>query len=50
MKLLLIGFLVAAAVYLVTRGHVLFLPLLLVLPLGGALFGSGRRERRRGWW
>jgi hypothetical protein len=49
-KLLVLGFLIAAVVYLVTGGHLLFLPLLLVLPLGGALFGSRRRERRRGWW
>lgn len=50
MRLLVLGIVIAAAVYLVTGGHVLFLPLLLVLPLGGALFGSSRRERRRGWW
>jgi len=49
-KLLALGFLIAAAGYLVTGGHVLLLPLLLVLPLGGALFGSRRRERRRGPW
>jgi hypothetical protein len=49
-KLLALGFLIAAVVFLVTGGHVLFLPLLLVLPLGAALLGSRRRERRRGWW
>jgi hypothetical protein len=36
---------VAVVVYLVTGGHVIFLPLLLVLPLG-LLFG---RRRRRRW-
>jgi hypothetical protein len=47
-RLLLLGLAVAALVYLVSGGHVLFLPLLL-LPLGGALFGSrrARRSRRR---
>ena len=50
MRLLILGVVVAAAVYLITGGHVLFLPLLLVLPLGGALFGSRKRERRGRWW
>ena len=42
MRLLIIGLLVAAAIYLLSAGHILFLPLLFVLPLG--LFG-GRRRR-----
>ena len=46
MRLLVIGLLVAAAIYLLSAGHILFLPLLFVLPLG--LFG-GRRRRQRGW-
>lgn len=46
MRFLVIGLLVAAAVYLLSAGHILFLPLLFVLPLG--LFG-GRRRRSRSW-
>ena len=46
MRLLVGGLLLAAVVYLATGGHVLFLPLLLLLPLG--LFGRHRR-RRRSW-
>jgi hypothetical protein len=42
MRLLVFGLLFAAAIYLLTAGHVLFLPLLLFLPLGG-LFGRRRR-------
>lgn len=42
MRILLIAVAVAVAIYLVTGGHVLFLPLLLFLPLGFA----GRRRRR----
>jgi hypothetical protein len=41
--LLLAGLAVAALVYLVSGGHVIFLPILLVFPLG--LF-FGRRRRR----
>jgi hypothetical protein len=44
MRFLVIGLLVAATVYLLSAGHILFLPLLFVLPLG--LFGA----RRRGGW
>ena len=43
MRFLLIALLVAAVVYLATNGHVLFLPLLFILPFG--LF-AGRRRRR----
>jgi hypothetical protein len=42
--LLLAGLAVAAVVWAATGGHVLFLPFLLVLPLG--VFGLGRRRRR----
>jgi hypothetical protein len=41
-RLLLIGLVVAAILWLVTGGHVLFLPLLLILPLGGGLLGRRR--------
>jgi hypothetical protein len=44
--LLLLGLAVAAIVFLVSGGHLLFLPLLLIFPLG--FFGFGRR-RRGGW-
>jgi hypothetical protein len=44
MRLILFGLIVAAVIYAVSGGHVLFLPLLLLLPLGGGLFG--RRARR----
>jgi hypothetical protein len=43
--LLLLGLAIAALVYLISGGHVIFLPLLLVFPLGW-LFG--RRSRGRG--
>lgn len=45
MRLLLLGLLVAVVIYAVSGGHVLFLPLLLLLPLGGGLFGRRRRAR-----
>jgi hypothetical protein len=41
--LLLAGLAVALIVYAATGGHVLFLPLLLVLPFG--FFAFGRRRR-----
>jgi hypothetical protein len=44
--LLLAGLALAAIVYLATGGHVLFLPLFFILPLG--LFGLGRSRRRGG--
>jgi hypothetical protein len=47
MRLLLFGVMIAAAIYLLSAGHVLFLPLLFFLPLGG-LFGR-RRRRTTGW-
>ena len=42
--LLLLGLAIAALVYLISGGHVIFLPLLLVLPLDW-VFGSRRRSR-----
>jgi hypothetical protein len=39
---LLLGLAVAALVFLISGGHVIFLPLLLVLPLG---FAFRRRSR-----
>jgi hypothetical protein len=41
--LLLVGLAIALAVFLVSGGHVVFLPLVLILPLG--LFGIRRRRR-----
>jgi hypothetical protein len=40
---LLAGLLIAAIVFAATGGHLIFLPLFFVLPLG--LFGLGRRHR-----
>jgi hypothetical protein len=45
LTLLLLVLAVAAIIFAATGGHVLFLPLLFVLPLG--LFGLGRRRDRR---
>jgi hypothetical protein len=45
MRALAIGLAVAIVVFVVTAGHVVFLPLLFV-PLG--LFGFGHRRRRDG--
>jgi len=47
MRLLAIGIAIGVIVFIVTRGHVLLLPLLF-LPLG--LFGFGHRRRRRSRW
>jgi len=44
MRFALFGLLLAAAVFLISGGHVLFLPLLFLLPLGG-LFTHRRRRR-----
>jgi hypothetical protein len=41
--LLLAGLAVALIVFAATAGHVVFLPLLLILPLG--FFAAGRRRR-----
>jgi hypothetical protein len=45
MRFALYGLVLAAVLFLVTGGHLLFLPLFFVLPLGG-LFGHRRRYRR----
>lgn len=45
MRIFLIGLAIALAIYLISGGHILFLPLLLFLPLGFA----GRRRRGRTW-
>jgi hypothetical protein len=41
------GIVLAAVIFIVSGGHVLFLPLFFLLPLGG-LFAHRRRDRR--WW
>jgi hypothetical protein len=48
MRLILWGLAIAVAIYLLSAGHVLFLPLLFFLPLGG-LFGRRRRSYSRRW-
>ena len=40
--LLLLGLVIALIVFLATGGHVIFLPLVLIIPLG--LFGIRRRR------
>jgi hypothetical protein len=47
MRFALWGVVLAALIFLISGGHVLFLPLFFLLPLGG-LFGHRRRYRR--WW
>jgi hypothetical protein len=47
MRFALFGLLVAAVIFLISGGHVLFLPLFFLLPLSG-LFGHRRRTRRVG--
>ena len=47
MRFFLYGLLIAAALFLLSGGHLLFLPLFLVLPLGG-LFGH--RQRHGAYW
>jgi hypothetical protein len=44
MVILLVGLAVAAIVFLLSGGHVIFLPLFIILPL--VLFGLGRRRSR----
>jgi uncharacterized membrane protein YccC len=44
MRFLLIGLAVAVILFVVSGGHLIFLPLFFVLPLG--LFGFGRRRQR----
>jgi hypothetical protein len=43
--IVLAGLALAAVVFLVTGGHVVFLPLVLIFPLFG-LWGRSRRRRR----
>lgn len=45
MRFSLIGLLIAAVLFVVSGGHLLFLPLFFLLPLGG-MFGHGRRHSR----
>ncbi len=45
MRFAFYGLAIAAAIFLISGGHVLFLPLLFLLPLGG-LFGRRRRDQR----
>jgi hypothetical protein len=45
MRFALWGLVLAAVVFIASGGHVLFLPLFFILPLGGLL--SHRRRRRR---
>jgi hypothetical protein len=47
MRFALWGLVIAAVVFILSGGHILFLPLFFLLPLGG-LFGHRRRHRR--WW
>jgi hypothetical protein len=44
MRFALVGLLLAVAIFLVSGGHVLLLPLLFILPLGGLL--THRRRPR----
>ena len=46
MRFVALGLLLAAVLFVASGGHMLFLPLFVVLPLGG-LFGH--RRRRRSW-
>ena len=45
MRYALFGLLLAAVIFAATGGHLLFLPLFFILPLGG-LFGSRRGGRQ----
>jgi hypothetical protein len=49
MRFVLIGLAVAAVLFIISGGHLLFLPLFFVLPLFGGAFGGGRRRQRRLW-
>jgi uncharacterized membrane protein YccC len=46
-RALMIGLAIALLVFVVTAGHVVFLPFLFI-PLG--LFGFGHRRRHRRYW
>jgi hypothetical protein len=45
MRVALLGLLLAAVIFIASGGHMLFLPLFFILPLGG-LFGRRRGYRR----
>lgn len=45
MRFAIYGLLLAAAIFVISGGHMLVLPLFFLLPLGG-LFGHRRRSRR----
>ena len=45
MRFAFYGLLIAVAIFVISGGHILFLPLFFLLPLGG-LFGHRRRSRR----
>lgn len=45
MRFAFYGLLLAAAIFLISGGHLLFLPVFFLLPLGG-LLGHRRRDRR----
>lgn len=47
MRFFLIGLLVAVVIFAATGGHLLFLPLFFLLPLGGMF---GHRSTRGRWW
>jgi hypothetical protein len=47
MRFALWGLVLAAVIFLVSGGHVFFLPLFFLLPFGGLL---GHRRRHRRWW
>ena len=47
MKLLLLGLAIALIVYVASSGHVIFLPLILLFPLGWAFRGGRRSHGRR---
>ncbi|MEA2300990.1 MAG: hypothetical protein QOD61_1061 [Solirubrobacteraceae bacterium] len=49
MRLAAFGLLIAAILFLASGGHLLFLPLFFVLPLGGLLGGRRGRRRTRRW-
>ncbi len=45
MRFALLGLLIAAGIFVISGGHLLFLPLFFLLPIGG-VFGHRRRYRR----
>jgi len=49
LRTLSVGIAIALIVFVLTGGHIVFLPLLLI-PLGLFSFGERQNQRRRGWW